>query len=65
MTFKEGEKLLDEMGVTTKELDEMWEACVLAEHPLISNLNNCGKGWRDLNPNAIKTLPREYNKLSE
>lgn len=62
MTFEEGEKLLKEMNTTSVELDVMWDVCADAGHPLISNLKRCGKGWRDLNPGAIKTLPRQYAK---
>jgi hypothetical protein len=63
MTFEQGEQLMKEMNTTPDELDMMWKACITAGHPLISNLDRCGKGWRDLNPSAIKTLPIQYNKI--
>jgi hypothetical protein len=63
MTFEQGEKLMKEMNTTPAELDVMWDACVKAGHSLISQLNQCGKGWRDLNAACIKTLPREYHEI--
>jgi hypothetical protein len=63
LTFEQGEQLLKEMNTTPAELDMMWDACVKAGHSLISNPNRCGKSWRDMNPSAIKTLPREYQKI--
>ena len=65
MTFEEGEKLLKEMDITTKELDEMWNTCVLVGHPLISKIDKSGKNWRDMNTSAIKTLPKEYNSWKD
>lgn len=64
MTFEQGERLMKEMNTTPTELDVMWDACVKAGHKTIANLNRCGRGWRDLNECAIKTLPREYSKLA-
>jgi hypothetical protein len=63
LTFEQGEKLMKEMNTTPAELDMMWNACVAAGHSLISKLDSCGKGWRDMAPQAIRTLPREYNKI--
>ena len=63
LTFEQGEKLMTEMNTTPDELDMMWDACIKAGHGLITQLSNCGKGWRDLNQQAIKTLPREYHKI--
>jgi hypothetical protein len=65
LTFEQGEQLMKEMNATPDELDAMWDACVEAGHSLIANLDRCGKGWRDMSPQAIKTLPREYNKIME
>lgn len=65
LTFEQGEALMKEMNITPEELDMMWNACVKAGHKLIANLDRYGNGWRDLNPHAIKTLPREYYKLLE
>ena len=65
LTFEQGEALMKEMNTTPAELDMMWSACVKVGHKLIANLDRCGSGWRDLNPHAIKTLPREYYKLME
>jgi len=63
LTFEQGEQLMKEISTTPTELDMMWDACVKAGHSLIANLDQCGKSWRDLNPCAIKTLPREYQKI--
>lgn len=65
LSFEEGECLLKEMGLTSKDLDQMWETCVNADHQKIAQLHKSGVGWRDLNPNAIKTLPREFFKIIE
>jgi len=65
LTFEQGETLMREMDTTPQELDMMWDACVKAGHKLITQLDRCDKGWRDLNPHAIKTLPREYYRLLE
>ena len=63
LTFEQGEKLMIEMNTTPGELDKMWDACIKAGHSLITQLDRCGKGWRDLNTACIKTLPREYSKI--
>lgn len=63
MTYEQGEQLLKEMDCTSSELDMMWDFCVNKGHSLIQQLEKSGKGWRDLNPQAIKTLPREYKKV--
>ena len=63
LTFKEGEKLMEEMNTTPEELDMMWDTCVKAGHRLIAQLDRCGEGWRDLDSMVIKTLPREFIKI--
>jgi hypothetical protein len=63
LSFAEGEKLLKEMGVTSEALDNMWNSCAEAGHSLINQLIKSDKGWRDLNPCAIRTLPEEYRKM--
>jgi hypothetical protein len=63
LSFEEGEKLLKEMGMTSEALDNMWSACLAGGHGLINQLDRSGKGWRDLNPHAIRTLPEEYRKM--
>lgn len=49
---------------TPEELDEMWNY-LIGKHSLITQLDRCGKNWRDLNIHAISTLEREYNKFKE
>ena len=63
LSFQEGEKLMKEMNTTPEELDMMWDVCLKVGHRLISQFAHSGIGWRELNPAAIKTLPREYQKI--
>lgn len=43
----------------------MWDFCIEHGHPLISQLDRCGKSWVDMNTMALATLEREYEKLKE
>ena len=54
----------NKVGHTEQELDKMWNY-LIGKHRLITQLNNCGQNWRDLNINAICTLEREYNNFKE
>jgi len=63
MEYIEMKNLLEELCTTHEDMQIMWDFCINNGHPLICQLNRCGKSWTDLNSNALATLEREYNKL--
>ena len=62
MCYEDVVEFLNEIGYTLEQLDKMWEYCIDKKHPLICNLDNGGIDWRDLNTNAIKTLPEQFEE---
>lgn len=54
---------INSQGLTTEDLDFMWDFCIVFDHPIISKLGM--DSWKDLRPDLIKQIPNEYEKMVE
>jgi hypothetical protein len=54
---------INSQGLTTEDLDFMWDFCIVFDHPIISKLGMAS--WKDLRPDLIELIPNEYEKMVE
>ena len=53
---------IKELGLTEKDIDEMWEGLAIMNHPTIKNLYGKKIDWRGLNPMVAEDIPRIYDE---
>ena len=61
MEYLDMKKVLKELDKTDEELSKMWSD-LYTKNFIVKNLTDHGKTWRDLNPQAIKSMITEYDK---
>ncbi len=64
MEYSEMRSFLKEIHKTDDEMQMMWDFCIQKNHPLICQINKCGKSWSDLNVYVLRSLEKEYLKLN-
>ena len=63
MDYSEMKTFLDKNSLTHEELDEMWES-LKATNWKVKALDNSGKKWYDLTPQAILSMREQLSKTA-